>query len=42
MQETCADAVELAAEERRLGQDTFPASCPYTSEQVLDRIFLPN
>lgn len=42
VEETYADAVGLAAEETGLGQDAFPASCPYTTEQVLDRAFLPN
>lgn len=40
--ETYADAVELAADETGLAQNVFPAGCPYTAEALLDRTFLPN
>lgn len=42
LDETYVEAVELAADETGLAYDIFPASCPYTPEQVLDRAFLPN
>lgn len=34
-------ACEQAADETGLTLQTFPADCPYTSEQVLDASFLP-
>ena len=34
-------AVESAADETRLARKTFPATCPYSSEQLLDPSFLP-
>lgn len=39
--ENYADAVELAALETGLPASTFPAVCPYTQEQLLDKSFLP-
>jgi hypothetical protein len=33
--ETYADAVELAADETGLPEETFPAECPWTLEQLL-------
>ncbi len=42
IRETYAEAVELAADETGLAQGVFPASCPYTTEQLLDRAFLPD
>ena len=39
---TCyEDACEQAADETGLPSETFPAICPFTLEQVLDRNFLP-
>lgn len=35
------DAIELASIETGLPAATFPRSCPYTSEQVLEAGFLP-
>ena len=35
------DAVEGASLETALPVDTFPEFCPFTSEQILDRDFLP-
>ncbi len=40
--ETYADAVDLAAEETGLDPGVFPAACPYRSEELLDRSFLPD
>ena len=34
-------ATNKASEESLLPVDTFPAACPFTSEQVLDKDFLP-
>ncbi len=34
-------AVEDAVEETGLSADRFPASCPYTAEQILDSDFFP-
>jgi hypothetical protein len=42
IEETYADAVELAADETGLAQGVFPVHCPYTPEELLDRDFLPN
>ena len=39
--EAYRDAVEEAALETGLPPDTFPEHCPFTSEQILDRDFLP-
>lgn len=35
------DAVDLARQESRLPVETFPASCPYTAEQLLNDDFYP-
>ena len=34
-------AIEDAASETGLAEDSFPSKCPYTLEQILDRNFLP-
>ncbi|HEY9662386.1 MAG TPA: DUF29 domain-containing protein, partial [Allocoleopsis sp.] len=39
--ECYGDAVEQAAAETGLSEVTFPVSCPYTIEQLLDSDFLP-
>jgi hypothetical protein len=39
--EAYADAREDAAEETGLGEDAFPAECPFTAEEVLARGFMP-
>ena len=39
--ESYRDAVEGASLETGLPADTFPQRCPFTSEQILDRDFLP-
>ena len=39
--ESYADAVEEASLETGLSAATFPAHCPLTVEQILDRNFLP-
>ncbi|MBW4580240.1 MAG: DUF29 domain-containing protein [Tildeniella nuda ZEHNDER 1965/U140] len=36
------DGVDLAIEETNLPDETFPANCPYTLEQVLNAEFLPD
>jgi hypothetical protein len=36
-----ADAVEMAVSETGLPKTTFPETCPFTLEQVLDSDFLP-
>jgi hypothetical protein len=41
VEEAYAEAREDAWEETGLGQDAFPAECPFTAEQVLARSFLP-
>ncbi len=35
-------AIQLASSETGISQKTFPKTCPYTPEQVLDADFLPN
>ena len=35
------DARQEASEETRLGLETFPATCPYGLEQILDEGFVP-
>jgi hypothetical protein len=35
------DALELAVDETGLPESTFPSSCPYTIEQLLDKKFYP-
>jgi len=39
--EAYPDAVEDAASETGLPEDTFPAECPFSEAQILDRAFLP-
>ena len=36
-----ADAAADASEETGLPPETFPATCPYTVDQILDRHFRP-
>ena len=36
-----ADAVQLATDETALPPETFPTHCPYTAEQLLDRVYYP-
>lgn len=38
---TYPDAVDLASKESRLSVETFPASCPYTAEQLFTDDFFP-
>ncbi|WP_213462767.1 DUF29 domain-containing protein [Thiocapsa sp.] len=35
------DAVQLASDETALPPETFPRHCPYTVEQLLDKVFYP-
>lgn len=35
------DAVELASDDTGLPKSTFPQICPYSSEQLLEKSFLP-
>ena len=35
------DAMDDAAEETGLSVTTFPSECPFSSEQILDRTYLP-
>jgi Domain of unknown function DUF29 len=37
-----SDARELAAEETGLTQTAFPAECPYSFDQLMDRRFFPD
>ncbi|WP_271252969.1 DUF29 domain-containing protein [Pseudanabaena sp. Chao 1811] len=37
-----AGAIQLASSETGISKKTFPNTCPYTQEQVLDPDFLPN
>jgi Domain of unknown function DUF29 len=37
----CADARDWAADETALSETTFPAVCPFTTEQSLTEDFLP-
>jgi hypothetical protein len=39
--ESWPDAVEAAAAETGLPESGFPADCPYSRDQLLDRKFLP-
>jgi hypothetical protein len=39
--EAYPDAVELASDETQLSIATFPAACPYTFGQLLDKTFYP-
>lgn len=41
LNEAYADATFSAMRETGLPQETFPARCPYTLEQVLDGVWLP-
>ena len=36
-----ADAMQLASDESGLPLETFPAHCPYTAEQLLDKLYYP-
>jgi ribosomal protein L29 len=36
------DAVDVAADETGLSEQAFPAQCPYTQEQILDKTYYPN
>ena len=36
-----ADAMQLASDETGLPLETFPAQCPYTAEQLLDKLYYP-
>jgi hypothetical protein len=40
--EAYADAVELASYEIKIPESTFPAECPYTIENILDKDFWPD
>lgn len=40
--EAYPDAVESAVEETNLPPSTFPQTCPYSLEQLLDKKFYPN
>lgn len=40
--EEYANAVPEAVDETGLAEDAFPATCPFTIEQILDPDFLPN
>lgn len=35
------DGIDLAVQDTNLPDEIFPATCPYTLEQMLDRAFLP-
>lgn len=35
------NALDIAVDETRLPKSTFPDSCPYTIDQLLDRKFYP-
>ena len=39
--EAYPDAVNIAVKETKLSRSTFPLSCPYTIEQLLDEDFWP-
>jgi hypothetical protein len=41
IQEAYPDALELAAKETNLPMKTFPKTCPYSQEQLLDNSFFP-
>ena len=36
------DAILRAVKETDLSRNTFPTTCPFTADQVLDESFLPN
>ncbi|MDM8546264.1 DUF29 domain-containing protein [Candidatus Venteria ishoeyi] len=40
--EAYQDAVELASDETGLPTATFPEQCPYTQEQILNKVFFPH
>ncbi len=40
--EAYADAVELASYETKIPESTFPAECPFTIENLLDKDFWPD
>jgi ribosomal protein L29 len=42
MLEAYRDAIELASDEARKPISDFPADCPFTSEQVMDKDFWPD
>lgn len=37
-----ADAMQLASDETDLPLDTFPAQCPYSAEQLFDKLYYPD
>lgn len=39
--ESCGEACQIASEETGLPLETFPESCPWTTEQILDYRFWP-
>jgi len=41
IEDAYGDAVELAMEETGLDRGAFPGRCPYTPEQLLDKVFWP-
>ena len=41
VKEAYPDAMDDAAEETGLKVKTFPSDCPFSSEQILDRTYLP-
>jgi len=41
IQEAYPDALEITVDETGLSESTFPDSCPYTVEQLLDKKFYP-
>jgi hypothetical protein len=40
--EAYPDAAELAADDTGLLESAFPAQCPYSQEQILDKTYYPN
>jgi Domain of unknown function DUF29 len=42
LEEGYEDGINLAVQETNLPEETFPLTCPYTLEQILDTEFLPN
>jgi hypothetical protein len=36
-----SDAVELASDDTGLAKSTFPTTCPYSLEQLLEKSFFP-
>ena len=41
MVEAYPDALEMASDETGLSVSAFPERCPYSIEQLLDKIFYP-